>query len=513
MITKLLIANRGEIAVRIARTAREMGIKTVGVYSDADKHSLHVSVMDEAYHIGPSVAAESYLKQFKILEVAAKAGADAIHPGYGFHSEKADFAEKVISGGFIWVGPPPAAIDAMGSKTGARALMIKAGVPVVPGTDGAIASHKEAMEFADACGYPVLLKAVAGGGGKGMRVVGKPEEMQSSFEAAQREALAAFADGAIYVEKYLAEPRHIEIQILADKHGHCVYLGERECTLQRRHQKIIEESPSAVVTPELRRKMGETAVAAARACGYVNAGTIETLLDKDGKFYFLEMNTRLQVEHPVTEEVTGLDLVRLQLRIAGGEPLPFAQEQISQRGHAIEVRIYAEDVANGFLPSTGKLSRLRPSFGPGVREDSGMREGDEVSRFYDPMISKLVVRAGKRADATSRMLRALREYEIRGVRTNIAFCRHILSTEKFAKADFNTHSADHDFLDSYKAELSVAEANEALVAAATAKAWVTPGQAQTVAAGGPVQISSDGRAPSFDGQWKRSGRTNAMRVR
>jgi acetyl-CoA carboxylase, biotin carboxylase subunit len=506
MIKKLLIANRGEIAVRVARTAREMGVATVGVYSDADRGAMHVQSVDEAYYIGASPAAESYLRQEKILEAAKKSGADAVHPGYGFHSEKADFAQRVMDAGLIWVGPPPKAIDSMGSKTGARAIMTKAGVPVVPGSDGPVANAEAAKAFADKVKYPVLLKAVSGGGGKGMRVVERPEDMRSSFEAAQREALSAFADGSVYVEKYLKSPRHIEIQIFADMHGNVVYLGERECTLQRRHQKIIEESPSAVVTPELRAKMGATAVAAAKACGYVNAGTIETLLDTDGSFYFLEMNTRLQVEHPVTEEVTGLDLVRLQLMVASGEKLPFTQEQITRRGHAIEVRVYAEDVANGFLPSTGKLSRLRGPSGPGIREDAGMREGDEVSRFYDPMISKLIVRAESRPAAIERMVRALEAYEVAGVRTNISFCRHILATDKFARAEFSTHSADHEFLDSYRQELNEVMDDEAVLAAAIARIAVEAERAPA------IHVPVPGTAGAVDGSnWKRIGRMSALR--
>jgi acetyl/propionyl-CoA carboxylase alpha subunit len=459
--------------------------------------------MDEAYFIGPSPSTESYLRQDKILDAAAKSGADAIHPGYGFHSEKSDFADAVLKAGLIWVGPPPQAIESMGSKTGARALMTAAGVPVVPGSDGPVASAAEAKRFADRVSYPVLLKAVAGGGGKGMRIVDKAADMKNAYESAQREALAAFANSAIYVEKYLRNPRHIEIQILADGHGNCVYLGERECTLQRRHQKIIEESPSAVLSPELRETMGNTAVAAAQACGYVNAGTIETLLDQDGKFYFLEMNTRLQVEHPVTEEVTGLDLVRLQLMIANGLPLPFTQTEISRRGHAIEVRIYAEDPANGFLPSTGILKRLRPATGPGVREDSGMREGDEVSRFYDPMISKLIARADSRDACIDRMLRALEQYEVAGVRTNIPFCRHILASAQFRRAEFSTHSADHEFLDSYRASLDIALPYEPLIAAAIAKA-ISDGD-KAPHANGAVQPQFIARST-----WKQAGRRRAF---
>jgi acetyl-CoA carboxylase, biotin carboxylase subunit len=470
LIRKLLIANRGELAVRIARTCREMGVHTVAVHSEADRGALHTEVADEAHEIGPAPAAESYLRQDRILAVAKESGCDAVHPGYGFLAENAGFAQAVLDAGLIWVGPPPKAIAAMGSKTAARALMTKAGVPVVPGSDGSIASAKEAAQFAKRHGFPILLKAAAGGGGKGMRVVNSAKEIEAAFEAAQREAISSFGDGTLYVERFLERPRHIEIQVFADQHGNVIHLGERECSLQRRHQKIIEESPSAVVTPELRKKMGETAVAAARACGYINAGTVEMLLDASGQFYFLEMNTRLQVEHPVTEEVTGLDLVRLQLGVASGETLPIQQGDIVRRGHAIEVRIYAEDVPGGFLPSTGRLTRLRPATGPGLREDSGMREGAEVSRFYDPMISKLIARGESREAARQRMLRALREYEIAGVRTNIAFCRHILESEAFRKANFHTRTVENEFVQSYRDELEQPVEDEPLLAAALAHA-------------------------------------------
>jgi acetyl-CoA carboxylase biotin carboxylase subunit len=479
LIKSILIANRGEIAVRIARTCREMGIRTIGVFSEADRAALHADVMDEAHCIGPAPATESYLSAARILEVARRTEAEAVHPGYGFLAENEAFSQAVTDAGLIWVGPPPSAIAAMGSKTGARARMIKAGVPVLPGSDGPLRTAVDGEVFAKHVGYPILLKAVSGGGGKGMRVVKSRGEMWNAIEAAQREALGAFGDHAIYAEKYLERPRHIEIQILADAHGNVIHLGERECSLQRRHQKIIEESPSVAVTPALRKQMGETAIAAAQACGYVNAGTVEMLLEPSGKFYFLEMNTRLQVEHPITEQVTGLDIVRLQLLIAAGEKLPLKQEQVQSRGHAIEVRIYAEDVPGGFLPSTGILKRLRPAQGPGLREDSGMREGAEISRFYDPMISKLIAHGETREIARQRMIRALREYEIAGVRTNIPFCRHILESAAFAKAAFHTRSADTDLLDSYLAELHCTVEDEPLLAAAIARAVLqmqdTPG--------------------------------------
>ena len=503
MIQKLLIANRGEIAVRIARTCREMGVRTVGVFSEADRKALHAEVVDEAYLIGPAPAAESYLRQDKLIEVAKISGADAVHPGYGFLSENAAFAQAVSNAGLIWVGPPAKAIAAMGSKTAARDLMKSAGVPVVPGSAGAISSPEEAKRLAGKHGYPILLKAAAGGGGKGMRIVHAAKEIAAAFESAQREAQAAFGDASLYVEKYLERPRHIELQIFADQHGNCIHFGERECSLQRRHQKIIEESPSPVVSAELRAKMGGVAVAAAKACGYVNAGTVEMLLDASGSFYFLEMNTRLQVEHPVTEEVTGVDLVRWQLLIASGEPLPLPQDQVAPRGSAIEVRIYAEDVASGFLPSTGVLKYWRPPIGPGLREDSGLRVGAKISRFYDPMISKLVARGETREAARQRMLRALEAYEITGLRTNVAFCRHILSSERFAQADFHTRSVDGEFMESYERECNQpVEAEELLAAALTHAVSVSRG----------LQAVNHHELMQRDGSiWKNKGRQFSLR--
>lgn len=503
MIQSVLIANRAEIAVRIARTCREMGIRTIGVYSDADRDSVHVESVDEAYHIGASPSRESYLLQDRILDVAAKSHAEAIHPGYGFLAENAGFAQRVSEAGLIWIGPPAPAIAAMGSKTEARAIMRRAGVPVVPGSDGPASSLSEAATSASNVGYPVLIKAVAGGGGKGMRVVESSTDLESSFEATRREAMAAFGDDAVYIEKYLPRPRHIEIQILADTFGNIVHLGERECSIQRRHQKIIEESPSVAVFPEMRQRMGEMAVAAARACGYVNAGTVETILAEDGQFYFLEMNTRLQVEHPVTEEVTGLDLVRLQIRIASGERLPFQQEDIKPRGHAIEIRVYAEDVPNGFLPSTGKLKRLKAVAGPGVREDSGLREGAEVTRFYDPMVGKLIVRAENREAARQRAIRVLKESEIAGVRSNLPFCLHILASEAFSRGEFHTRSADTAFWDGYLSEVASAAPDEELLAAALARLSQAPHVART-----GQSLSANGNSP-----WLTAGRHEVMRNR
>jgi acetyl-CoA carboxylase, biotin carboxylase subunit len=451
MIRKILIANRGEIAVRIMRTCREMGIRTVAVCSDSDANSLHGEVADEVVRLSGSSASETYLDQQLILSAAHESKADAIHPGYGFLSENADFAERVEQSGLIWVGPPSSAIRKMGSKTGARKLMKSAGVPIVPGTE-VLRTADGAMEFAQSAGFPIILKASAGGGGKGMRIVRSREDIAPALDAARREAQSAFGDDAVYAEKYIENPRHIEVQIFADKFGSIIHLGERECTLQRRHQKIIEESPSPSVSVESRVKLGQAAINAARACGYVNAGTIEFLMNSTGEFYFLEMNTRLQVEHPVTEEVAGLDLVRLQLNVASGEKLGMTQEDVLLRGHAIETRIYAEDVLAGFLPATGKLSHLKPSSGPGIREDSGVRLNSEISRYYDPMLSKLVVHAENRAAAIQKMKRALEDYQIAGVRTTIPFCRHIISSKSFADGDFYTGSVESRYLKSFQQE-------------------------------------------------------------
>ncbi len=437
-IRKLLVANRGEIAVRVIRTCRERGIPTVAVFSEADAGALHVRMADEAYPVGPAPSSESYLVGERILEVARRAGADAIHPGYGFLSENAGFAEACAEADVTFVGPPPAAIRAMGDKTEARKLMEQAGLPMAPGTVDAVASVAEAVEAAEGIGFPVLVKAAAGGGGKGMRAVHDPAEIERAVQQAQSEAESAFGDGRVYVEKLLVGPRHIEFQILADQHGNVVHLFERECSVQRRHQKVVEEAPSAVLTPELRAAMGEAAVEAARACGYVGAGTVEFLLDGDGSFYFLEMNTRLQVEHPVTEWITGLDLVAEQLRIAEGEPLGYTQADLVIHGHAVESRVYAEDVAAGFLPAPGPLLRHRPPAGFGVRVDAGVEEGDEIPIHYDPMVSKLTTWGPTRAEAIARMDRALAEYDVAGVETTIPFCRFVMQHPAFRAGDFDT---------------------------------------------------------------------------
>ena len=433
MFSALLIANRGEIALRVVRACRELGVRSVAVYSDADAQAPHVRDADEAVHIGPAPSAQSYLRGDAIIDAARRTRAEAIHPGYGFLSEREWFARAVRDAGLVFVGPPPEAIAAMGSKTAARALAMQAGVPVVPGTVEPVLDAAEASAVAQRFGYPVLLKASAGGGGKGMRLVQRQAELAGALEAARREAWNAFGDDAVYVEKYIAGPRHVEIQVLADTHGTVLSLGERECSVQRRHQKMLEEAPSVAVTPELRRRLGETAVRVARAAGYVNAGTCEFLLDADGQFYFLEMNTRLQVEHPVTELVTGIDLVQWQLRVAAGERLPFTQDAIVPHGWAIECRITSEDPANNFLPSTGRVSFLRVPGGPGVRWDGGIGIGSEVGLHYDPMLAKLIVWAPTRLEAVERMRRALLELTLEGVETSRDFHLRVMEDEEFRR--------------------------------------------------------------------------------
>jgi acetyl-CoA carboxylase biotin carboxylase subunit len=444
-IQKVLIANRGEIAVRIMRSCQEMGIKTVAVYSDVDRTMPHVLMADEAYRIGPAPSRESYLVIDTIIGVAKASGADAIHPGYGFLSERAEFAERVSNEGLIFIGPCAESIRAMGDKTEARKLVSKAGVPIVPGTPDAIDSERDAESFCEQAGLPVLIKAAAGGGGKGMRIVHRMDELLSAFRGAQSEAQSAFGDSRVYVEKYLENPRHIEFQILADRYGNTIHLGERECSIQRRHQKLIEETPSVIVDDTMRRRMGETAVNAAKACGYQNAGTIEFLVDEDRNYYFLEMNTRLQVEHPITELRTGIDIVAAQLCIARGEKLPWTQKDIVFSGHAIECRICAEDPHNDYLPSTGTISHLKPAMGIGVREDRGIEQGGEVSVYYDPMLSKLVCWGNTRAEAIDRMKRVLREYQLLGVKTNIPLHLFVLEHPKFLVGEFDTHFLPNNF--------------------------------------------------------------------
>jgi acetyl-CoA/propionyl-CoA carboxylase, biotin carboxylase, biotin carboxyl carrier protein len=430
---KVLVANRGEIAVRVFRTLRELGIGTVAVYSEADRASVHAAVADEAYLVGPGPPAESYLHQGRLLEVARRAGAEAVHPGYGFLAENAGFARAVEAGGFTWIGPPPEAIEAMGSKVRARELMRAAGVPIIPGTTEPVDSVEEIVGLGEAHGWPLAIKASAGGGGKGLKVVGSAEEAERALASAKREGESYFADATVYVEKFLEDPRHVEVQVLADAHGNVVHLGERDCTIQRRHQKLVEETPSPAVTSELRERIGAIAVDAARAVGYRGAGTIEGLLDPGGDYFFLEMNTRIQVEHTVTELVTGIDLVREQVLIAAGERLSFGQEDVRFTGHAIECRINAEDVANGFLPAPGVITRYREPAGPGIRVDSGVVEGSEVVGLYDPLIAKLCVWDTSRERARRRMLRALEEYVIEGVTTLLGFHRALLEHPCFAE--------------------------------------------------------------------------------
>ncbi len=449
MLQKLLIANRGEIACRIIRTARALGIRTVAVYSDADRQSQHVKLADESIHIGPAPSAESYLVIDKIIAAAKTTGADAIHPGYGFLSENEDFADACASNNIIFVGPPTSAIAAMGSKSAAKAIMSEAGVPLVPGYHGTEQSEEKLLEESRKIGFPVLLKAAYGGGGKGMRVVESEQHFHDALQSAKREAQASFSNDKMLVEKYIGNPRHVEIQVFCDEHGNGVYLAERDCSVQRRHQKVVEEAPAPSLSTSTRTAMGEAAVRAAQAIDYVGAGTVEFLLDTDNKFYFMEMNTRLQVEHPVTEMITGQDLVAWQLTIASGEPLPLAQDQIEVNGHSFEARIYAEDPANEFLPSTGTLHVLRtPETNTALRIDSGVIEGDEVSAYYDPMVAKLIVWGENRTVALRRLIQALNDYRIAGVRTNIDFLRRIASHPQFQRAELTTR-----FIEKYEQDL------------------------------------------------------------
>lgn len=446
MFKKVLVANRGEIAVRILRACRELGISTVAVYSEADRIALHVRYADEAYLLGPAPSRESYLRGDKIIDIARKCGADAIHPGYGFLAERESFAAACADAGIVFIGPRPSAIAAMGDKMKARETVMAAGVPVVPGTEGAGSlTDDELIRAAPRIGFPLLIKASAGGGGKGMREVQSAEDLPSLLHAARREAEAAFGDGNVYLEKLLEGARHIEIQIMADAHGNVIHLGERDCSLQRRHQKLIEESPSPFVDEDLRRQMGEVAVKAAKSVDYLNAGTIEFLVDRDKNFFFLEMNTRLQVEHPVTEVVTGIDIVAEQLRIARGRQLSYTQEDVNQNGHGIECRINAEDPYNDFIPSTGRITHALMPTGPGVRVDSGVYPGFEITPFYDPLIAKLIVWGETRGQAILRMRRALEEYRIVGVRTNIPFHQMMMDSHRFMGGQYDTRFVEERF--------------------------------------------------------------------
>jgi acetyl-CoA carboxylase biotin carboxylase subunit len=439
MFRKILIANRGEIAVRIIRACRDLQISPVAIFSEADAASLHVRLADEAYCVGPPASAESYLNIGSIMDAAAKAGAEAIHPGYGFLAENAEFARAVVAAERVFIGPTAEAMEVMGSKTNARREAIYTGVPVVPGTTEALTDFEQAKQKANQIGYPIMLKAAAGGGGKGMRQVADESELPSAFETAQSESAAAFGNADVYVEKVVEKPRHIEVQIFADSHGNCVHLGERECSIQRRHQKVIEECPSPINDSDLRDRMGAAAIKIAKSVNYTGAGTVEFLYsDVTRDFYFLEMNTRLQVEHPVTELVTGLDLVRAQIEVAGGAPLSFTQEAVRLSGHAIECRVYAEDPENNFLPSPGRITFLRVPAGPGIRDDSGVTQGDEVSIFYDPMISKLAVWGRTRREAIDRLRRALDEYAIGGIKTTLPFFREVVRDQEFIDAKLDT---------------------------------------------------------------------------
>jgi acetyl-CoA carboxylase biotin carboxylase subunit len=444
-ITKIVIANRGEIALRVMRSAKEMGIATVAVYSEADRNALHVRYADEAVCIGPPPSNQSYLVIEKIIAVAKETKAEAIHPGYGFLSENANFARAVKQAGLILIGPSPESMEMMGDKLSAKTAAKKYNIPLVPGTDYAISDVEEAKKVAKEVGFPILIKASAGGGGKGMRIVETAEEFDENLQRAVSEATAAFGDGSVFIERYVTAPRHIEIQVLGDTHGNIVHLFERECSIQRRHQKVVEEAPSSVLTEEIRTAMGNCAVQVAKACNYVGAGTVEFLLDENKNFYFLEMNTRLQVEHPVTEMITGIDLVKEQIKVAEGQKLSFKQEDLSIRGHAMEVRVYAEDPTNNFLPDIGKLKRYVRPQGPGVRVDDGFEEGMDIPIYYDPMIAKLITYGSNRQESIDRMIRAIDEYIIVGCETTLPFCNYVMKHDAFTSGNFDTNFVKHYF--------------------------------------------------------------------
>jgi acetyl-CoA carboxylase biotin carboxylase subunit len=497
---KILIANRGEIAVRLMRACREMDIQAVAVFSDADRRSLHVRHADEAYSIGPAPSMESYLRIDRIIDAARRSGSDAIHPGYGFLAENPDFARACQDAGITFIGPPVEAMELMGSKTASRHAAIQAGLPVVPGTDRDIETLDEVKRIADEIGYPIMLKAAAGGGGKGMRMVREETELESAYRTARSEAQNAFNDSAVYVEKYVEHPRHVEIQIFGDQYGKLVYLGERECSLQRRHQKVMEECPSPAVNDRLRRRMGETAVRIGKLAGYWNAGTVEFLLDQQGNFYFLEMNTRLQVEHPVTELVTGIDLVKEQIRIAAGQSLAWVQEDVQMRGAAIECRIYAEDPANNFFPSPGLITRLQVPGGPGIRLDSGVYEGWQVPLEYDPLLSKIAVWARDRGEAIARMSRALGEYDIQGIRTNIPFFRRVLEHSDFVAGRLDTGFIDRVLAGGLMGEEPTSEEKESVALLAAMLHAERNGEAAPALA-------------SIHRGWKQAGRSELLHKR
>jgi acetyl-CoA carboxylase biotin carboxylase subunit len=504
VFAKILVANRGEIAVRILRACREMGIAGVAVYSDVDRRGLHVRMADEAYAIGPAPARESYLRVDKLIDVALRSGCDAIHPGYGFLAENPALPRACRDAGIAFIGPSPEAMEQLGSKTAARQLAHRAGVPMVPGVRDPIEKFAGAERVANEIGYPILLKAVAGGGGKGMRLVTSAADLPSAWRDAGSEALNAFGDGRLYLEKYLDHPRHIEIQIFGDLHGNFIHLGERECSVQRRHQKVIEESPSPVMTPELRQAMGAAAVRLARQAGYSNAGTVEFLVDEARNFYFLEVNTRLQVEHPVTEAVTGLDLVKLQLRVAAGEPLPLSQNDVALRGHAVECRVYAEDPDNNFFPSPGEITSWRIPQGPGIRFDDGVYAGWTVSGDYDPLLGKLIASGSSRGEAIARLLRALGEFDCGGIRTNAGLLRAILADPEFARGDIHTLWLDQS-LHSLRADGSLQESGEASSAQATDAAAIA-------AALWTLRRAANSRTASVasSSRWKMEGRSEQL---
>lgn len=464
-ISKLLVANRGEIALRIMRSAREMGIKTVAVYSEADRTALHVRYADEAVYIGPAPSNQSYLLSHKIIDACRQTGAQAIHPGYGFLSENASFAREVAHAGLILVGPGPEAMETMGNKLSAKAAALKYNIPMVPGTEEAVTDVKEAKQRAVEVGFPILIKAAAGGGGKGMRIVEREADFEEQMHLAVSEATSAFGDGSVFIERYVSSPRHIEIQVLGDMHGNIIHLFERECSVQRRHQKVVEEAPSAVLTPAIREKMGKCAVDVARSVNYVGAGTVEFILDENLDFFFLEMNTRLQVEHPVTELITGIDLVKAQIRIAQGEVLPVKQEALQMKGHAIELRVYAEDPANNFLPDIGVLQTYKTPKGNGVRVDDGFEAGMEIPIYYDPMIAKLITYGADREEAIARMIRAIDEYDITGIETTLGFGKFVMQHDAFVSGKFDTHFVHNYFKAGSLTEGSEEEALLAAVAA------------------------------------------------
>ncbi len=461
-IKKILVANRGEIAIRVIRACREMNIKTVAIYSEADQSALHIQFADQAFPLGGTKPIESYLNQDKVLEMAKRSFVDAIHPGYGFLSENPQFADKVEKAGIIFIGPSSQTIRMLGDKTAARTLAHKLNVPTVAGTTSPIESEEDALSVAEGLGYPILLKAAAGGGGKGMRIVWSKDEFSSSLRSSRSEAQSAFGDGRVYIEKYVHNPRHVEIQIIADQYNNVVYLGERDCSIQRRHQKVVEESPSPIMDDTLRKKMGESAVDLVKAAKYSNAGTVEFLVDEKRNFFFLEVNTRLQVEHPVTEIITGIDLVKEQIQVASGEALSFKQSDISLKGHAIECRIYAEDPYNNFLPSVGTLNHYSPPEGPNVRVENGVRQGDSVHVFYDPMLSKVIARGNTRSEAIRTMLRSLREFRVYGVATTIPFCEFVLTHDQFVSGEYNTHFVQNYFT---RDSLPVGDENERMAVA------------------------------------------------